>query len=206
MKTMKQSNGFSVVAHPDEFFRELVVEAMEKQSCAAKPETEYYLVRLLSRFMSAEHLYRRDESGGLKEEPLALMIQEASQEALPPRQSALFRQVGDVSLYTAGYFQDSLVRKAVDVDYYVEMGRKAYAEVRVRTEENVVRQMYEELADRFSQFVEVLADVSDQTTPKREVDLLRQYELWVRTRSERAAKALQEAGILPNATVKKGQQ
>jgi hypothetical protein len=203
---MKQSNGFSVVAHPDEFFRELVVEAMEKQSCAAKPETEYYLVRLLSRFMSAEHLYRRDESGGLKEEPLALMIQEATQEALPPRQSALFRQVGDVSLYTAGYFQDSLVRKAVDVDYYVEMGRKAYAEVRVRTEENVVRQMYEELADRFSQFVEVLADVSDQTTPKREVDLLRQYELWVRTRSERAAKALQEAGILPNATVKKGQQ
>jgi hypothetical protein len=203
---MKQSNGFSVVAHPDEFFRELVVEAMEKQSCAAKPETEYYLVRLLSRFMSAEHLYRRDESGGLKEEPLALMIQEASQEALPPRQSALFRQVGDVSLYTAGYFQDSLARKAVDVDYYVEMGRKAYAEVRVRTEENVVRQMYEELADRFSQFVEVLADVSDQTTPKREVDLLRQYELWVRTRSERAAKALQEAGILPNATVKKGQQ
>lgn len=195
-----------MVAHPDEFFRELVVEAMEKQSCAAKPETEYYLVRLLSRFMSAEHLYRRDESGGLKEEPLALMIQEASQEALPPRQSALFRQVGDVSLYTAGYFQDSLVRKAVDVDYYVEMGRKAYAEVRVRTEENVVRQMYEELADRFSQFVEVLAEVSDQTTPKREVDLLRQYELWVRTRSERAAKALQEAGILPNATVKKGQQ
>jgi hypothetical protein len=203
---MKQSNGFSVVAHPDEFFRELVVEAMEKQSCAAKPETEYYLVRLLSRFMSAEHLYRRDESGGLKEEPLALMIQEATQEALPPRQSALFRQVGDVSLYTAGYFQDSLVRKAVDVDYYVEMGRKAYAEVRVRTEENVVREMYEELADRFSQFVEVLADVSDQTTPKREVDLLRQYELWIRTRSERAAKALQEAGILPNATVKKGQQ
>lgn len=195
-----------MVAHPDEFFRELVVEAMEKQSCAAKPETEYYLVRLLSRFMSAEHLYRRDESGGLKEEPLALMIQEATQEALPPRQSALFRQVGDVSLYTAGYFQDSLVRKAVDVDYYVEMGRKAYAEVRVRTEENVVRQMYEELADRFSQFVEVLAEVSDQTTPKREVDLLRQYELWVRTRSERAAKALQEAGILPNATVKKGQQ
>ncbi len=203
---MKQSNGFSVVAHPDEFFRELVVEAMEKQSCSAKPETEFYLVRLLSRFMSAEHLYRRDESGCLKEEPLALMIQEASQESLPPRQSALFRQVGDVSLYTAGYFQDSLVRKAVDVDYYVEMGRKAYAEVRVRTEENVVREMYEELADRFSQFVEVLAEVSDQTTPKREVDLLRQYELWVRTRSERAAKALQEAGILPNATVKKGQQ
>lgn len=195
-----------MVAHPDEFFRELVVEAMEKQSCAAKPETEYYLVRLLSRFMSAEHLYRRDESGGMIEDPLVLMIQEATQEALPPRQSALFRQVGDVSLYTAGYFQDSLVRKAVDVDYYVEMGRKAYAEVRVRTEENVVRQMYEELADRFSQFVEVLAGVSDQTTPKREVDLLRQYELWVRTRSERAAKALQEAGILPNATVKKGQQ
>ena len=47
------------------------------------------------------------------------------------------------------------------------------------------------------------AEVSANTTPRTEKDLLRLYELWVRTRSERAAKALQEAGILPNENIKK---
>jgi hypothetical protein len=76
----------------------------------------------------------------------------------------------------------------------------------VRTEEDHLRELYLELADKFARFVDVLAEVSDKTTPKTEKDLLRLYELWVRTRSERAAKALQEAGILPNDTVKKDWQ
>ena len=41
---------------------------------------------------------------------------------------------------------------------------------------------------------------------KTEKDILRIYEVWVRTRSERAAKALQEAGIVPNETIKKEMQ
>jgi hypothetical protein len=69
-----------------------------------------------------------------------------------------------------------------------------------------MRPVYEELATKFASFIEVLAEVSDKTTPRTEKDLLRLYELWVRTRSERAAKALQEAGILPNETVKKDWQ
>jgi hypothetical protein len=48
--------------------------------------------------------------------------------------------------------------------------------------------------------------VSCKTTPRSEQDLLRLYELWVRTGSDRAAKALQEAGIQPNSTFKKDWQ
>jgi hypothetical protein len=32
------------------------------------------------------------------------------------------------------------------------------------------------------------------------------YDLWMRTQSERAAKKLQEAGIVPNASLKKNLQ
>ncbi len=47
-------------------------------------------------------------------------------------------------------------------------------------------------------FVEVLAEISEKTTPaKTGADLLRVYERWVATGSERAEKALREAGILP---------
>ncbi len=66
--------------------------------------------------------------------------------------------------------------------------------------------MYEELSAKFATFVDVLAEISDKTTQKSEKDILRFYELWVRTRSERAAKALQEAGIIPNETIGKDWQ
>lgn len=186
-----------VVAQPQDFFRELVTSAMEKQKVSARPETEFYLVNLLNHFMS---------SGALVEEPLALMIKEALEKQESEEQKKLFKQVGDVSLYMAGYFQDSLNRKLVDVDYYIDMGGAAYRHVAVRIEDEGPRETYEELAAKFGNFVDVLAEISDTTTPKTEKDLLRLYDVWMQTGSERAAKALKEAGILPNPTVKKDWQ
>ncbi len=203
---MKQPPRLSLVIRPEEFFHELVTEALGNRKVRPQPETEFYLVRLLSRFMNTDSLYRRDGEGHVRDEPLVLMLQEAFEEDAPGVQSTLFRQVGDVSLYTAGYFQDSLARKLVDVDYYIDMGGKAYRQAAARVEERPLQSLYEELAEKFAAFVDVLAEISDKTSSRKEVDLLRQYELWVRTRSERAAKALQEAGILPNPSVKKGLQ
>jgi hypothetical protein len=172
------------------------MEAMGKFQVSAQPETEFYLVNLLSQFVAAERLV---------EEPLALMVKEAIEKPQLSEQRDQFKRVGDVSLYVAGYFQESLSRKVVDVDYYIGMGGTAYQQAAARTEESL-RTVFEELAHRFSTFVEVLAAVSDKTTPRTEKDLLRLYELWVTTRSERAAKALQEAGIIPNGLLKKDWQ
>jgi hypothetical protein len=130
------------------------------------------------------------------------MIKEALEEPAVQAQSLLFRQVGDVSLYMAGFFQDSLSRKLVDVDYYIDMGGTAYQQVVTRTSEDTLRALYGELSEKFGRFVDVLAEISDKTSVRTEKDLLRLYELWVRTGSERAAKALQDAGINPSETVK----
>jgi hypothetical protein len=203
---MKGKSNLTLVAQPQDYFRELVIEALGKQKVSTQPETEFYLVNLLNQFIKADRLYSRDAEGSVREESLALMVKEALEQPKPQAQSALFRHVGDVSLYVAGFFQDSLNRKLVDVDYYIDMGGTAYHQVAVRAEEQIMKVLYQELADKFGTFVEVLAEVSDKTTPKTEKDLLRMYELWVRTRSERAAKALQEAGILPNETIKKDWQ
>jgi hypothetical protein len=198
----------SLITQPQEYFRELVTDSMGRQNVSATPETEVYLVNLLNQFMTTDRLYRRDENGNPKEEPLALMLKDALEESNPQGQRALFRQVGDVSLYMAGFFQDSLARKVVDVDYYIGMGGGAYRQVAARVDENTMRALYAELGEKFASFVEVFADVSERTqgVPKSEADLLRLYELWVRTRSDRAARALQEAGIIPNASLKKNWQ
>jgi hypothetical protein len=192
-----------LIAQPQEYFRELILEALGNQKINTQPETEFYLVNLLNQFIQADRLYARDAEGSHQEEPLALMIQKALEEPSPQGQSALFRHVGDVSLYTAGFFQDSLNRKVVDVDYYIGMGGNAYHQVAARSSEEPLRSVYSELGQKFAVLVDVLAEVSDKTSTRTEKDLLRLYELWVRTGSERAKKALNQAGIVPNPTVKK---
>lgn len=188
----------TLVTHADAYFHELVTGALGKNRVMTKPETEFYLVQLLNRFIVSEKL---------PEEPLAFMLKDALEEPTPTLQTERFRQVGDVSLYMAGFFQESLNRKLVDVDYYIDMGGNAYNQVAARADEDHFKALYGELADRFATFVDVFAEVSDKTAaPKTEKDILRVYELWVRTRSERAAKQLQEAGILPNDTIKKDWQ
>jgi hypothetical protein len=202
-----EKNDFKLVTQPQDFFRELVTEALSRQNLKTKPETEFYLVNLLGQFMKTDRLYGQSQDGSLREEPLAFLVKEAIEESQPKAQAMLFRRVGDVSLYTAGFFQESLRRKAVDVDYYIEMGHTAYHQVASRADEEVLRVIYEELASKFAAFVDVLAEVSDKTTaPKTEKDLLQVYERWVRTGSDRAAQALKNAGIIPNKNVKKDWQ
>ena len=208
MKESSSSKGaLTLITQPQEFFRELVTDSLERQNVSTSPETEVYLVNLLNQFMTTDRLYRRDENGHPREEPLALMLKDALEETNPQGQRALFRQVGDVSLYMAGFFQDSLARKVVDIDYYIGMGGVAYRQVAARVDEATMRALYGELGDKFATFVEVFADVSGRTqVPKSEADLLRLYDLWVRTKSDRAARALQEAGIVPNSSLKKSWQ
>lgn len=199
----KGHKNLTLVAQPQDFFRELVTEALGQQHVRTRPETEFYLVNLLNQFIKTDRLYGQSQDGTMREEPLAFMVKEAIEEPKPQAQAALFRRIGDVSLYTAGFFQESLNRKLVDVDYYIDVGHTAYSNVASRAEEDVMKIIYEELSAKFAAFVDVLAAVSDKTTPKSEKDLLRLYELWVRTGSDRAAKALQDAGIIPNKTAVK---
>ena len=113
---MKVKSGLTVVAQTQDFFRELLIEALGKQKVTAQPETEFYLVNLLNRFISTESLYASGPDGASKGGALALLLKEALEQP-KPRQGALFKHLGDVSLYTAGFFQASLSRKLVDVDY-----------------------------------------------------------------------------------------
>lgn len=200
------NSSLKLIAKPEDYFRELVTEAIKQHKVKLKPEAEFYLVNLLSQFISTEKLYASDTEGNLKQEPLALMIKEALETEQERARQAMLRRVGDVSLYTAGFFQDSFARKMVDIDYYIEMGESAYQGVAAQSHEEVMKQLYGELAQKFAQCVELLAEISSKTAQKTEADILRLYELWMRTGSDRAAKALKEAGIMPNKSIKKSVQ
>ncbi|MBI4925236.1 MAG: hypothetical protein HY843_04855 [Bdellovibrio sp.] len=203
---MNQKGDLTLVKGVQAFFHELVSEAIGEKQIAVRPETEVYLVNLLNQFVSTDRLYLRDAFGNYREEPLAILLKEALEFPNLEKQKLMFRHLGDVSLYVAGFFQESLNRKLVDVDYYIGVGGVAYDQVASRVGEHVMQLLYKELSSKFAHFVDVFAEVSDKTTPKTEKNILRLYEVWLSTKSKRAAKALKEMGIIPNPNLKKDVQ
>jgi hypothetical protein len=57
--------------------------------------------------------------------------------------------------------------------------------------------VFAELADKFQGFVDVLNEVKTEASNEKDIDVLRTYEVWLRTGSERAARLLRRQGIEP---------
>lgn len=178
-----------------EFFHEQLARAMEHQQVSTSAFTEFYLVNLLATCMRAAG--GPGESPGLDEAPLAVTYVRALQASRSER-ARLLRAMGDTALFTAGFFADSLTRRLVDFDYYRAMGGKAYA--RLSTDElgaGFGPHVFGELAGRFTQFTDVLAEVSENTRLATQQSIVKLYERWVQTGSRRAARLLAERGITP---------
>ena len=86
------------------------------------------MVNLLSEYATAEKLFTAELEGKKDAEPLAVLYTRALQQDREQRIRTL-KQLGDQSLYTAGFFRQSLEDRVVGADYYMQMGRKAYAAI-----------------------------------------------------------------------------
>lgn len=192
--------GSRVIATPDvrAFFQQSVVNAIDTQQVAAREETVVYLVNLLVRFTRSEHFYEWTPRGP-DLSPLALLYGEALQTRPPEQRRVILQRLGDVALFIAGLFADSLKRSLVDVDYYISMGETAYGALGEDPPDSArgraSADTFNELSSRFGAFVDVLADVADNSEHGSNEDVLRLYELWMRTGSTRAARKLRELGI-----------
>ena len=192
------------VASLQEFFKDSISQALRRQGVEVEDHTAYYVVNLLTLFSRSEALYERTASGvGLK--PLALMLADAAESSNPRERDLVLQRLGDVSLFIAGFFADSLVRKPVDMDYYVRMGGSAYGSlcesVRGTLRGEAFGSVFAELSGKFQNVVDVLNDVRDEARTRKDQDVLRLYETWMRTGSERAGRLLRELGVEPNSSL-----
>ena len=178
---------------PVEYFKELVESAITRQGVEAGEMTSYYLVNLLAGFVSFDRTEVADD------QPLAVLFAKALQSGGAVQRDGL-RRVGDLSLFISGYFSDSLKRSLVDVDYYIALGERAYGSL-ARQSGDTFSDVFDELSDKFSGFVEVLGEVSERTALTSNRDLLRLYERWLRTKSRRSGDLLVSRGIVPNASI-----
>src|SRR5687767_3013484 len=185
-----------------EFFRDALHDALAHQRVAVEGETEHYVVNLLTLFSDADALFERDADGQNRQrlKPLALMLGEAMEAPTPEARFRALQRLGDVSLFIAGFFSAGFARKLVDVDYHIAMGGQAYgalAESCPATRARTMRQVFAELAVKFQPMVDALNEISESSYRHSDQDLLRLYELWVKTGSERSRQLLRKLGVEP---------
>lgn len=181
----------TLAASVDEYFHEVVTDALSAVDLDASEPASWYLVGLLGDFTKAR---LTDEPLGLK---LAAPVEDAGE------RMRTLKQVGDTSLYVAGFFAESLSRTLVDVDYYVGLGQSAYGQLArsfggTRSNRSI-GEVYEELAEKFPKFVDVLMQVRKRTNLaelNQTTDIGKLYEIWLRTRDEWVEKKLKAAGLI----------
>jgi hypothetical protein len=196
------ASGKSVLAVPSlrEFFRDCVHGTLVKQRVTVEEQTEQYVVNLLTLFARAERLYEDGGCGrGLK--PLAMMLGEALEAPSAAVRNQALQRMGDVSLFIAGFFAQGFAAKLIDIDYHIAMGGRAYAalaESTSRGSQRVLAGVFAELAAKFQPLVDALNEISESAYRHTDRDVLRLYELWLKTGSKRCYGLLQRLGVDPS--------
>lgn len=201
-----------LLINPAEYFHALLTGALEDLKIEVSEHAKFYLVNLLSHFISADNLFARNAEGKLEHPTLVLKLADAMNAESSEARRMRLKALGDCSLYIAGYFSHSLERKLVDVDYYIDMGGAAYTEAANIPGKLSVSEILGELGSRFPALVDVLGQVSEESFINQHAksedhdSLLRLYDLWAKTGSEKLAKQLALAGIVPEDNTKKSKQ
>ncbi len=183
-----------------EFFRDAFHAASVHQHLDIDEQAEAYVVNLLTMFSRADALYERTPEG-LRIRPLAHMLSDALEAPSPQARQRGLQRLGDVSLFVAGFFARSFARKLIDIDYHIAMGGNAYSSLADTMQRSVsgrcVAAIYAQLAQKFQRLVDALNEIADTSYRHSDADILRLYEIWMKTGSARASGLLKQLGVQP---------
>jgi hypothetical protein len=182
-----------------EFFHDALQGALERQRLAVEDQTEHYVVNLLTLFARSEALFEQTPDG-TRMKPLVVMLTEALEAPSAADRHRGLQRLGDVSLFVAGFFAQSFARKLIDIDYHIAMGGRAYstlADALTRTRSRVLGQVFAELAEKFQPMVDALNEISETAYQHSDRDILRLYEIWMKTGSKRSFEILKRLGVNP---------
>ncbi len=205
-KAMTRSNAkIHLASDLKTYFESEVSSIAKKQGTDMSPFASNYLARLLERFskmnnyaVDAKPSASTDEPNK-KNLPILANLWLESLHLNPSEQFLMLQQLGDISLFTSGFFGDRIRHSVVDMDYYIAMGGRAYERVghlRETIAAEKALNVFFELSSGFESFVEVFAEISDSSLLGDEKSLLRLYEKWIENRSDRIARMLAEKGII----------
>ena len=182
-----------------DFFEEVVEDAMRSRGLKASGAATAYVVALL-----ADLAKPGSPVTGTLQKPLTFLLDEALHTPALAERFDKLRTLGDGVLYSSGFFADHFEARGVDTKYVMSIGRTAYENAgsllrnRDQKEENTF-DIFAELAKDFTAFVAVLSEVANATVAKSVAThqgVLKLYERWLKTRSERLGDALASQGFV----------
>ena len=187
------------VCNLQDYFRSTIDEVLLRQRVDVDPHAAHYVVNLLTLYSRSDELYEDDgDCYGIR--PLALMMVDATEAEIVEQRNTILQRIGDVALFVSSFFADSMATKAVDIDYYIHMGGNVYGslsdEVRGTFRGNAFSSIYGELASKFQVLVDVLNEIKEGPI-KKDANLLRTYDVWLKTGSRRAMNILKQNGVVP---------
>jgi hypothetical protein len=175
------------------WFRNVLHDATVRRRVDVGGETTDYLANLLA---TSAH---PDRASALLDRSIVLTLDEALSSS-PGEQFVGLQAVGDASLYLVSFFPDHLERAQLDPTLYVSVGALAYgraAEIArvVGTREPGV---LVELNAKFPVLVDVLGEVAESAALGSVTrDLVKLFDRWKATGSDRALAAMARAGAFP---------
>jgi hypothetical protein len=193
------AHGVLKVANLREYFHGELQGALAHRHVEVEGQTEQYVVNLLTLFARSEQLFERTPDG-VRLRPLVQMLSDALEAPTAAGREYALQRLGDVSLFIAGFFAHSFARKLVDIDYHIAMGGRAYgtlADGLSRGRRQVLGRVFAELAVKFLPMVEALGEIADAGRQYTQADVLRLYEIWLKTGSARARSQLRQLGVEP---------
>ena len=197
---MQQAAGGSIVAVSNltEFFRDEFRNVTSTQHIEVEDHTEHYVVNMLAGFARSERL---EHPNAKDRGPIALaqLLAAAFEANTAAERDLALQKLGDISLFMAGFFARHFARRTIDIDYHIAMGGRAYGTLADTCGQGVrgraLAGVFAELAEKFQPLVDVLGEISDAAHVYTQADILRLYEVWLKTGSTRARRLLQGLGI-----------
>ena len=180
----------TVLKCDSDFFNVLVKEGLHQAEVRVSLPVKNYLCQLLRFFIMSDHLFFVNSSGKKQIKPLAELYLQ-SFKAGPAGLKSNLKKMGDTSLYITGFFRESLKKKLVSTEYYIQMGRQAYKSLSGFQNE----ELFEELAFHFSDLVLVLFQIRKTSSSGKYKDLLFLLDQYMETGSEQTARDLISQGI-----------
>jgi len=197
MQQTESNDRVLAVSSLREYFHDALQKALVHQHVAVEDQTEHYVVNLLTIFARSEQLFEQT-SDGVRLRPLVQMFSDALEAPTMLERERHLQRLGDVSLFVSGFFAHGFARKLVDIDYHIAMGGRAYsalADGLARGRRQVLSRVFGELAAKFQPIVDALNEISDTARSYSQADILRLYEIWLKTGSNRARGLLRQLGV-----------
>lgn len=204
MSAKKKPSPIQVTLDMDTFFQEEVLAVAQKQGLKVSPFATQYLARVLAKFANADSYLPtvvKATGESQREVPKLALLWLNSITQNPTDQYFQLQFLGDFALFTSGFFGDRIKSSVVDLDYYVAMGGQAYqraGQLRETIASENALNVFFELSTGFAEFVEVFAEISDQSLLANDQSLLKLYEKWLASRSDRIGRMLNEQGVIPS--------